>query len=79
MFVPKTAFDAHLMQNEMSLLMKKARAFRTQPDTVQSRIGRHYCNTSRCLKLIGHVNNIPTLQFFTGFSRNTQSKSYMIS
>ena len=24
---------------------------------------------------IGHVNNIPTMQFFTGISRNTQSKS----
>ena len=26
-----------------------------------------------------HVNKIPTMQFFTGFSRNTQSKSYMLS
>ena len=24
---------------------------------------------------IGHVNNIPTIQFFIGISRNTQSKS----
>ena len=24
---------------------------------------------------IGHVNNIPTMQFFIGISRNTQSKS----
>ena len=33
------------------------------------------------LKLVGilHVNNIPTMQFFTGISRNTQSKSYMLS
>ena len=29
--------------------------------------------------LIGHVNNIPTMQFFIGISRNTQSKSYMLS
>ena len=28
---------------------------------------------------IGHVNNIPTMHFFTGISRNTQSKSYMLS
>ena len=28
---------------------------------------------------IGHVNNIPTMQFFDGISRNTQSKSYMLS
>ena len=26
-----------------------------------------------------HVNNIPTMQYFTGISRNTQSKSYMLS
>ena len=26
---------------------------------------------------IGHVNNIPTMQFFTGVSKNTQSKSYI--
>ena len=32
-----------------------------------------------CLGLIGHVNNIPTMQFFIGISRNTQSKSYMLS
>ena len=25
---------------------------------------------------IGHVNNIPTMQSYTGISRNTQSKSY---
>ena len=24
---------------------------------------------------LGHVNSIPTMQFFTGISRNTQSKS----
>ena len=28
---------------------------------------------------IGCVNNIPTIQFFTRISRNTQSKSYMLS
>ena len=28
---------------------------------------------------IGHVNNIPTLQCFTGFSKNSQSNSYMLS
>ena len=31
------------------------------------------------LRLIGHVINIPTMQFFTGISRHTQSKSYMLS
>ena len=28
---------------------------------------------------IGHVNNIPTMQLFTGIPRNTQSKCYMLS
>ena len=28
---------------------------------------------------MGHVNNIPTMQCFTGNSRNTQSNSYMLS
>ena len=67
------------MLNAISLMMNKARALRTQPDAVQSQIGTHCYNTSRCLKLVGHVNNISTVQFFTGISRNTQSKSYMIS
>ena len=31
------------------------------------------------IDMIGHVNNIPTMQFFTGISRNTQSKSYMLA
>ena len=63
----------------VSLMINKARALRTLPDTVQSTIGIHYFNTSWCLKLIRCVNNIPTMQFFTGISRNSQSKSYMIS
>ena len=29
-------------------------------------------------RLIGHVNNIPTMQFFTEISRNTQANSYML-
>ena len=29
--------------------------------------------------LKGHLNNIPTMQFFTGISRNTQAKSYLLS
>ena len=33
----------------------------------------------RCCFPIGHVHIIPTMQFFTGTSRNTQSKSYMLS
>ena len=28
---------------------------------------------------IGHVNNLPTMPLFTGISRNSQSKSYMLS
>ena len=28
---------------------------------------------------IGHGNNIPEMQFFTGISRNSQSKSYKLS
>ena len=28
---------------------------------------------------IGHVNNIPTMQLFTGIPRNTQSKCYMLT
>ena len=35
----------------------------------------HLAQTS----LIGHVNIIPSMQFFTGVSRNTQSKSYTLS
>ena len=36
--------------------------------------------SSKLLSLqIGHVNNIPAMQFFTGISRNTQSKSDMLS
>ena len=31
---------------------------------------------SRSIPLIGHVNNIPKMQFFIGISRNTQAKSY---
>ena len=33
--------------------------------------------TTSCKFSIGLVNNIRTMQFFTGISRNTQSKSYM--
>ena len=29
--------------------------------------------------ILGHVNNIPTMQFFTAISRNTSSKSLMLS
>lgn len=36
------------------------------------------CNKIHNLS-IGHVNNVPTMQFFTGISRNTQSKPYMLS
>ena len=28
---------------------------------------------------IGHVNDIPPMQFLIGISRNTQSKSYILS
>ena len=31
------------------------------------------------LVIIGHFNNIPTMQFFTGVYKNTWSKSYMLS
>ena len=33
---------------------------------------------SQSLHLLGHVDHIPTMQFFIGISRNTQSKSYAI-
>ena len=33
---------------------------------------------SMMMLLTGHVNNIPKMQFFSGISRNTQSKSYML-
>ena len=33
----------------------------------------------QCNHVIGHVNNIPTMQLFTVISRNTQSKTYMLS
>ena len=29
--------------------------------------------------VIGHDNNIPTMQFFAGFSKNTQPQSYILS
>ena len=35
--------------------------------------------TRQILQTIGHVNNIPTMQNFTGISRNTRSKSYVLS
>ena len=40
---------------------------------------RHAIQLTRILASasIGHVNNIPTMQFFAGISRNTQS--YMLS
>ena len=31
------------------------------------------------INAIGHVNNIPTMQFFTGISIDTQSKSRTLS
>ena len=34
---------------------------------------------SKCFAPIAHVNNVPTMQFFTGISRNTETKSYMLS
>ena len=36
------------------------------------------CSSDLAL-IMGHVNNIPTMQLFIGISRNTQSKSYMLS
>ena len=37
-----------------------------------------YQNNQRSILTVGHVDNIPTMQFFAGISRNTQSKSYAI-
>ena len=34
---------------------------------------------ARKYEIIGRGNNIPTMQFFTGISRNTQSISYVLS
>ena len=47
---------------------------------VSCNVGRFGC-TSRLLITIGHVNKIPTMRwnFFSGISRNTQAKSYMLS
>ena len=39
-------------------------------DTLQQ-----YVTVLSLARKIGHVNNIPTMQFFIGISRNTQSKS----
>ena len=33
---------------------------------------------SKSISLLGHVNHIPTMQFLTGISRNTQAKSYKL-
>ena len=40
---------------------------------------RHGYSLSQNISQIRHVDNIPTMQFFSGISRNTQSKSYMLS
>ena len=32
-----------------------------------------------CINIIGYVNENPTMQYFTGITGNTQSKSYMLS
>ena len=41
--------------------------------------GKYSFIPSGVCSTIGHVNNIPKMQSFTGISRNTQSKSYMLS
>ena len=38
-----------------------------------------HCTQGALLYQIGHVSNIPTMHFFTAISRNTQSKSYLLS
>ena len=51
-------------------------------DILLINVSKHLTVTStwsRYYYAIGHVNNIPTMQFFTGISQNTQSKSYMLS
>ena len=46
-----------------------------QTDYVQKRI---YMDKI-CFHPIGHFNNTPTMQYFTGISKNTQSKSHTLS
>ena len=43
--------------------------FNSPPEQIWSR--------SSYVRGIEHVNNIPTMQFFIGISKNTQSKSYL--
>ena len=54
---------------------------RTVTSRENVRLTAHSADTSPPEKgiTIGHVHNILALQFFNGISRNTQSKSYMLS
>ena len=51
---------------------------RSPTKSVIVRIRNCKCVRKKTL-VIGHVNSIPMLQFFTRISRNTQSNSYMLS
>ena len=42
-------------------------------------IKRHGAEWKLWYASIGHVNNVPTMQFFTGISKTTQFKSHMLS
>ena len=44
------------------------------PQTSMYLVESIHKNYQRRTLIIGHVNNVPTMQFFTGISRNTQSK-----
>ena len=46
----------------------------------QSSLTKFYpVNNYKTVGTIGHVNIIPTMQFFAGIFRNTRSKLYMLS
>ena len=51
---------------------------RVHPNHLYFLTTHHICNKER-YSVIWHVNNIPTMRFFTGIPRNAQSKSYMQS
>ena len=55
------------------------KAYSIEPVPSQCLPGMYSAHVYSVTPQIGRVNNIPTMQFFTGIFRNTLSKSYMLS
>mgnify|MGYP001795320705 CR=1 FL=1 len=71
-FAELTSFVQRIHVVELSLKYRFIAAYKGGYNMV-------YRSNYRLDKTIGHVNNIPTMHFFRGISRNTQSKLYMLS